>query len=93
MNTTGRINVYTCRTCGDERITIDIDKGVTPMLLDCLKCGGDAVSAWYRVDQALNPEWEWYRPTKRQIKRMPKGWRHHYEQGGLDLRKRDGVRQ
>lgn len=82
----GRINQYTCRTCGGVITTIDRDEGTTPMMLVCRAtkgCDGSMFSSMYRVAPYLTPEWEWYKPEK-----LPKGeMREHVQMGGLLLRK------
>ena len=77
METRGRVNIYTCRICGKEHVTINLADGVTPMFIQCRnwvdRCEGTAVSAGYRVDQNLMPEFVWYKPTEEQIKKLDKG--------------------
>lgn len=81
----GAINVYHCGSCGRDRVTINLDAGVTPMYLRCDQCGGQSVSRWYRVDQTLMPEYAWYRPHN--LRGFDAAMRDHIERGGLDLRK------
>lgn len=81
----GRLNQYTCKTCGGVITTIDRDHGTTPMMLACRAtkdCDGSMFSAMYQVESNLTPEWEWYKPVK------AKGAdREYVEMGGLLLRK------
>lgn len=82
-----RINVYTCRTCGQSIVTVDLVEGTTSMYLTCQvteRCGGRMISGMYRVDQTLTPTHEWYKPEK-----LPRdmAMRQHVEMGGLLLRK------
>lgn len=86
MNRVNVINTYACEMCGQKLVTVDRDKGVTPMFMACRSCGGRSVSAWYRCDQSLIPTHEWYRLTPKQIKRQPKYTRDHFRKGGLDIR-------
>lgn len=82
----GRINQYTCQTCGGEIVTIDRHEGVTPAMLACRATPGCEGSMWshrYQVDKTLTPGWEWYMPEK-----LPKGvMREHVQMGGLLLRR------
>lgn len=82
----GRINVYTCQTCGRQTVTIDRDEGVTPFYLSCRRprCPGPAQSACYRVPPGLTPEMEWYKPPA--VEEIPEGFREHVRKGGLLLR-------
>ncbi len=97
-----RINVYRCPECGGETVTIDVDRGVTPMFLGCRAsgqkddCDGMAVSAMYQVPKPLpSPALEWYKPSKEEIAAMPEDHREHYEGSGLNIRKRklEGVEE
>ena len=83
----GRLNQYTCRTCGGTITTIDRHEGVTPWSLNCRAtegCDGVMQSHIYRgVDPNTTPEWEWFKPRK-----LPKGPMYeHVKMGGLDLRR------
>lgn len=84
----GRINVYTCDTCGGQIVTVDRDEGVTPFMLTCRfipeYCDGSMVSALYRVDQLLKPTHEWYKPDKPP---QDPAMRQHVEMGGLLIRR------
>lgn len=35
MGKKGAVNVYRCRECGGETVTVNLDDGVTPMFLRC----------------------------------------------------------
>lgn len=85
-------NVYVCQTCRKKIVTIDIDEGVTPFMIDCKatkECNGTMYSSFYSVDQLLEPEFEWYKPTS--FDHYPEEYREnmikHVEDGGLDIRK------
>lgn len=92
MSFKGKINVYTC-PAGHKTVTIDTDEGVTPMMMGCRQKADDgkhnctqfARSGWYRVDQDLSPEYEWYMPTS--LKGLNKSEKEHVVQGGLLQRK------
>jgi hypothetical protein len=93
----GATNVWTCPTCNGHTFAVHRDEGVTPMLLACRAsgdvgdCMGSAVSAGYPPgpppDYLGDPQWEWYRPSRRAIKRLSPGMRYHVTRGGLVLRK------
>ena len=61
------VNAYKCPECGKVTVTIDVDPGVTPMLLACRRtpgCEGMAVSSGYPATEppaALleHLDWEW----------------------------------
>ena len=94
-----QINVYTCPACRGFTVTIDIDKGVTPMFLGCRAsgneddCEGMAQSAMYpkrpRPPHIPAPAWEWYKASEEEIEAMPEGHRQYYRDGGLAIRKRE----
>lgn len=89
MEAKGRINTYTCRTCGKVHVTIDAAEGVTSMLIGCrgYGCKGMATSACYQVDQELVPAYAWYKPGKGEMKRLDQETRAHVQRGGLLLRR------
>lgn len=60
-----RRNSYSCTTCAGTYVTVDIDPGVTPMMMRCYAtegCDGTAQSSWYKSVPAVDPTLEWYRP-------------------------------
>jgi len=82
----GNKNIYTCDICGCIIVTVDSDRGVTPMFLACkstTNCRGTMTSAMYLVDPGLNPTWEWYRPDS--IAKDDVAY-NHVVRGGLLLR-------
>lgn len=90
-----RINVYTCKSCGHQIVTIDIEEGVTPFMIDCKICKKDATSSFYRVPEGLVPTHEWYKPTVKELKKLYghnanllMNMKDHVKSGGLDLRKK-----
>ena len=98
MSLVGRENVYTCPKCGGYTVTVDVDDGVTPFLLNCRasgeegKCDGKATSAFYpkspRPPRIPPPAWEWYAPSAEETAKLSPGMRDHVEQGGLLIRKK-----
>ena len=93
-------NAYYCEDCKGYVVTIDVDQGVTPMFLRCRAtpgCKGMSKSMmypkepWPAVDGfgapiPTEPTYEWYRPGKRERRRLDADSRHHVGQGGLLLR-------
>lgn len=92
----GAINIYTCPSCGWRAITRNRDDGTTPFMIACegKDCEADprvggCTSAFYRVDQTLEPTHEWYRPLSAGERKAMKdpALRDHVRMGGLLLRK------
>jgi len=87
----GKKNIYRC-SCGAQKVTVDRDAGVTPFTLPCDDCPAYMQSAFYRVDQALEPAHEWYKPMPHEAaaKRLSGEWSEamlaHIARGGLVLR-------
>jgi hypothetical protein len=85
-------NIYQC-PYGHQTITVDLVEGTTPMMLRCKQKADDgihnctqmAMSLWYKVDQTLKPEYEWYKPDS--LKGLNSEEREHVKLGGLLLRK------
>ncbi len=84
-----KINTYSCTNCGYKMITINRDEGTTPFMIECDKCGSDSYSCWYRCDQNLEPQYEWYKPmtTSERKKLTSEDVKDHVSQGGLLFRK------
>lgn len=88
-------NGYKCQDCGQITMTYHVDDGVTPMFLACRAtedCTGRAVSMMYPpgplpAELAELPRWEWYRPSRRAVRRMDRAMRDHVARGGLVLRR------
>ena len=55
----GMLNRWVCSACGNTIVGVHLDSGVTPFVMRCPKCGGDAHSRFYRVPQ---PDVVWFRP-------------------------------
>lgn len=91
-NLKGKINTYTCPQ-GHVTVTIDTDEGVTPMMLRCRQKDNDgkhnctefASSDFYKVDQSLKPEYEWFKPAS--LKGYSGEMKEHLRKGGLEIRK------
>ncbi len=85
---TGRLNIYTCRTCRGHVVTRDRDPGVTPFMMACRAttgCKGHMESSMYRVfDQDMQEQFEWYRPPAVQV--LSDWEADHVRKGGLLLR-------
>lgn len=85
MEKAGMINVYTCEF-GHRMVTMNIDSGVTYFMVPCpFKCEGTAKSCFYRCDQTLPHDHEWYRHSG---KRLSDDDKEHHKKGGLFLRGR-----
>lgn len=88
----GKKNVYKCAHCGAETVTVDLDEGVTPFMIDCDKCGEMMTSSFYNVDQDLEPTHEWYMPGAEERIRLAASLagfallKSHVNRGGLILR-------
>jgi hypothetical protein len=86
----GRKNIYQCQECLGIIATIDRDAGTTPFAIGCQArngCKGTMQSAFYRVFEAIQPTFEWYKPDEVEIEKLSAGSRHHVDMGGLLLRR------
>lgn len=83
---TEEINAYECPD-GHLTVTIDLEDGTTPMMMNCRNpsCGKVSRSKWYKVDQNLKPTFEWFKPTD--MKKLNPAERDHVQRGGLLIRK------
>jgi hypothetical protein len=91
---TGKHNIYRCERCGHVVITIDREKGVTPMFLSCKRsdrqCSGTMASEGYpAVAEMFRPTHEWYMPDT--LEGLETSTRYHVEHGGLLLREIEPV--
>jgi hypothetical protein len=87
MSNIGKKNVYTCLKCNRSIITVDVDDGTTPFMLDCRAtpgCDGVMQSAFYDVPVGLPPDFEWFKPKS--LKDYSPEMKEHIQKGGLDLR-------
>lgn len=90
----GAINGYNCTTCHKVTLVIHRDAGVTPMFLACTnpECNGTGESLMYPNQDAIPPRirekvrWEWYRPSKKEFKKLSSEMQDHVKRGGLVLR-------
>lgn len=86
-----RRNCYTCTVdkCGWFVITVDADEGVTPMFIECRRCGGDARSSFYRVADWMRnatPNAEWRKEMPASYTKFERKISAEYAQkGGLFL--------
>jgi ribosomal protein S27E len=81
------IDVYRCQQCGEEQYTYYRDKGVTPFLIRCNKCGQIAQHRTTLKDMGVDHRTlkVWVRPTYEQFTRLERGLRDHVLRGGLVL--------
>jgi hypothetical protein len=87
-----RYNAYQCSPqggCGGIYLTVDLDKGVTPMFMPCLvtqDCPGMAMSLGYPKSpppRKLKLLVEWYEPDDAALTLMTTAMFDHVRQGGL----------
>ena len=95
-----RRNAYFCSFCRRVTITVEVDAGVTPMFISCPHCSAQAASFMYELPGCMRftfasgafaiipADFEWYKPNKRELKKLPKSTREHVNAGGLLMRKR-----
>lgn len=98
----GQKNIYVCRDCGYQMITIDRDEGTTPFTTACIRSCKAKNAGLYRDKGTMEsrfynprfippnekPTHEWYRPDDREIRdiRNP-NILQHVAMGGLMLRR------
>lgn len=81
----GTYDLYNCG-CGNRIVTTYADKGVTPFIIRCPKCGKDmAHTQTFRYVPDYVKVIKWVRPTYSQYVNLPPYTRQHIEQGGLIL--------
>lgn len=85
----GEYNGYTCKKCGFITVTLYKDKGVTPFVIRCPKCGG---SAMHDITSHNPPPYipekysevkNWVRPSLEQLLKMSPATIEHVLDGGL----------
>lgn len=87
----GTVDEYICNRCGDSTFTTYRDKGVTPFVMRCRKCGGDAVhrntnpKGSVEHIRTLVKVHDWYRPSLDDVLKMEEGMIDHILNGGLIL--------
>src|SRR5678816_1785608 len=93
-----RYNGYQCDPkggCGGIYLTVDLDKGATPMFMPCLVtegCEGMAVSLGYpraKPPAKLPLLVEWYEPLESSMALMTPAMQEHVRKGGLLRRPTD----
>lgn len=85
------VNLYTCenKSCGNTVKTVDVDRGTTPMVLDCLKCRGKMKSSFYQnIPDKPDVTMEFFRPELNKVlkQRDNQNLMNHILDGGLLLR-------
>lgn len=95
----GAENAYRCARCQKWIFVVHVDKGVTPMFLNCRAtdgCGGRSASAGYPglrgnpMPESMREkiQWEWYRPELEEFNELEPEMKEHVQRGGLVLRRR-----
>lgn len=86
----GTFDLYECRelstgkSCGHSIITTYADKGVTPFVIPCPKCGlSMSHTRTFRSVPPGTPVIKWVRPTYEQYVKLSPGLKQHVERGGL----------
>jgi hypothetical protein len=91
----GRKNLYQCeRDPSHLIVTVDLEAGVTPFLIECERCKEEGhrasmKSAMYHLHAMTVATHEWYRPDS--LAGFSRWTRDHLEKGGLILRKRESI--
>ena len=83
----GKKNAYVCNKCKKFIITIDVDDGVTPFMIECKatkNCDGSMCSNFYSIDQSMPAQFEWFTPKSSEGYGMEE--KTHFLGGGLDIR-------
>ena len=60
--TKGMINAYVCTNL-HSMVTKNVDSGIIPQIVACPQCGTHSYSMNYKVNQGLEPQIEWFKPT------------------------------
>ena len=85
------VNCYKCEVCDHVTKTIDIDLGVTPLVISCEACKKvQAKSTSYKdIVPEKEPTFEWYRPNIKEVLKLRKKSHmlNHILAGGLKFRK------
>lgn len=86
----GRYNGYICETCRNGFLTLDVDRGITPMLLKCFAtegCSGVARSMGYPdgppPEELGEPIIYWYKPSKEEFNKLSLEMQEYVRGGGL----------
>lgn len=96
MEQKGQKNMYVCQY-GHQTVTVNAANGTTPFMILCPRCDISetvelagkywAFSRMYGIPQHLPAEYEWYKPSKKQAKRLTGDEKEHVKSGGLLMRK------
>lgn len=83
----GRYNGWLCNECNGGFISLDVDRGTTPMHIPCFAtegCRGVAVSMGYPDGPPpAEPILYWYKPSKEEFNRLSVEMQDHVRNGGL----------
>jgi hypothetical protein len=89
----GRYNVYICEECKRGVVTLDVDPGTTPFMIQCLAtegCNGMAKSLGYPEGEPpatlADPIIYWVTPSDEELAKLPPLMVEHVERGGLIMR-------
>jgi hypothetical protein len=96
IDLTNRVNCYRCQSCGQITKTKDVDAGVTPFIFNCMHCGKEAYSSFYKdIAPQIEPSFEWYRPSLYETLKLRKKINsiEHVLNGGLLSRKVETGRE
>ena len=60
----GKKNAYRCQKCNGVIVTMDVDAGITPFMIECRnwrvpECTGYMYSMFYNVNQEIGAHWGW----------------------------------
>ena len=84
----GEYNGYVCEKCGYITATLYKEKGVTPFIIQCKKCGKAAIHKITSrnappADPNISEVKNWVRPTLDQLMKMSQATIDHVLNGGL----------
>ena len=83
----GKKNRYTCELCESILVSVDIDDGTTPFMIECWNCDvADMTSEMYMCPQDLIVTHEWYAPDRKERRKLSPSEKNHVEKGGLLMR-------
>jgi hypothetical protein len=94
----GQYNAYICQKCDKGFLTLDVDPGVTPFMIQCLAtegCNGMAHSQMYPEGDPPadlgEPIIYWVKPTDTEFAKLPPLLVEHVEKGGLLMKATDAA--
>lgn len=79
----GTEDIYECHDCDHISYTKYQDKGVTPFLIQCDKCGGLMAHVKTLPTVLIPADVIWYRPSFEEYKQLSPAQQQHVQQGGL----------